>query len=123
MAELGFRREGDRYLHPDTELYVEFPPGPLGIGGDLNVRPIELPVPSGAVLTLSATDAVRDRLAAFYHWDDRQSLEVAVEIARRNRVDVRLVGEWSRHEGHEQKFQEFLAKLKRSKHLGPRDGK
>ena len=31
---------------------------------------------------ISVTDSVKDRLAAFYHWKDQQSLEQAVLIAR-----------------------------------------
>ncbi len=27
LAEPGFARKGDRYVHPDLEFYLEFPPG------------------------------------------------------------------------------------------------
>lgn len=86
MSSIGFRRDGDRYLHGNTAFFVEFPRGPLAIGDDITVKPVEMGPGRSRVLALSPTDACRDRLAAFYHWPDRQSLEVAVEIALRNRV-------------------------------------
>ena len=113
LAPLGFRREGDHYEHPRAPFIVEFPPGPLGIGADLDVRPVLIRRGSAATLALSATDACRDRLAAFYHWNDRQSLRIAAEIAVRRRIDRRRVEQWSRREGHEDGFLEFLAELGR----------
>ena len=79
MAGAGFERSGDRYVHPRTELFVEFPRGPLAIGDDAAIRPVKLRTGRGWVPALSATDACRDRLAAFYHWSDRQSLLEAID--------------------------------------------
>ncbi len=97
LGTLGFQRAGDHYDHPATHFFVEFPRGPLSIGRDLAIHPIEVRVGARKVLALSPTDSCRDRLAAFYHWNDRQSLDVAVLIALRERVDYRrdppLVGE------------------------------
>ena len=107
MAPLGFVREGDRYVHPRSRFYVEFPRGPLAIGDDVAIRPVRLPLGEGTALALSATDACRDRLAAFYHWSDRQSLDAAAAIARRHRVNMRLIRAWSRREGALDQFEEF----------------
>jgi len=87
MASVGFHRSGDRYVHPQVLFYVEFPRGPLAIGDDYQIVPVTRSTAAGRALVLSATDSCRDRLAAFYHWNDRQSLDVAVSIARRNRID------------------------------------
>jgi hypothetical protein len=73
MASAGFARDGDRYVHPRARFYVEFLRGPLAVGDDVQIRPTALKVGKGRILALSATDACRDRLAAFYHWADRQS--------------------------------------------------
>ena len=35
MASVGFRRRRDRYIHPRLPFYVEFPRGPLAVGGDI----------------------------------------------------------------------------------------
>jgi hypothetical protein len=107
MAAAGFTRDGDRYVHPKTPFFVEFPRGPLAIGDDLNISPIQLRLDRGSTLALSATDACRDRLAAFYYWDDRQSLRVAVDIARRRRVSLTAIERWSVREGQREKFADF----------------
>lgn len=113
MARVGFVRQGNRYLHPRSPLWVEFPRGPLAIGGDLDLHPIQLETSESPTLALSPTDSCRDRLAAFYHWNDRQSLGVAVEIASRHELDLDLVRRWSAKEGHAVRFEEFLLELQR----------
>ena len=65
---------------------------------------------------LSATDSCRDRLAAFYHWSDRQSLLDAVEIARIRSVNLRKIREWSTQEGALDAFKRFT-ELLRAKRL------
>jgi hypothetical protein len=113
LATAGFVRKGDRYVSPDSPFFVEFPRGPLGIGRDLSIRSRLLRVGRTTVRALSATDSCRDRLAAFYHWRDRQSLETAVLIAARHRVNLRLIREWSAGEGAVEGFGEFRRLLAR----------
>lgn len=115
MWDAGFRRSGNQYVHPETPLYVEFPPGPLAIGGDYHVEPIRLKLRRGHIWALSATDSCRDRLAAFLHWDDQQSLKTAVAIALRTDVDLEEIKSWARREGQLAKFQEFLRELEGAK--------
>lgn len=111
MAAVGFTRDGDRYTHEELKFWVEFPRGPLAIGSDYKIRPALVKGRRGQVQSLSPTDSCRDRLAAFYHWHDRQSLEVAVQIAAKNRVDLEVVRRWSHREGADEKFEEFLTRL------------
>ena len=111
MKELGFERDGDRFVHPEIEFSVEFPPGPLSIGDDLSIEPEWVSLGGLSALALSPTDSCRDRLAAFYHWDDRQALRLAVEIARTQEVDVGKIREWSAGEGMTVKCEEFVAEL------------
>lgn len=113
MASLGFSRSGNRYVHPESPFWIEFPRGPLGVGADLKVRPVPLRSSDGTTLALSATDSCRDRLAAFFHWSDRQSLAVAVEIAHRHEVDLARIRRWSESEGHRTRFEEFERELER----------
>jgi hypothetical protein len=115
MGTVGFARRGDRYLHPACRFYVEFPRGPLAVGDDYRIDPIERRTRQGRFLALSATDSCRDRLAAFYHWNDRQSLDVAVWIALRNRVNLAAVRRWSAAEGFASHFAEFAAELRRAR--------
>lgn len=120
LGELGFRRERDRYVHLRAPFIVEFPRGPLGIGEDLRVRPVWLRRRGARTLGLSATDSCRDRLAAFYHWGDRQSLAVAVAIARRNRVALAKIRAWSGREGQIAGYEVFRAELARTRRNAPR---
>ena len=113
MASVGFARRRDRYVHPSARFYVEFPRGPLAIGGEYRIRPISRSTAHGRILMLSPTDSCRDRLAAFYHWGDRQSLTVAAWIAIRNRVNVPTLRRWSAGEGMTDRFEEFLAEIGR----------
>lgn len=113
LREVGFRRDGDRFVHPDTGFFVEFPRGPLAIGSDVGITPAELRVGTYIFLALSPTDSCRDRLAAFFHWGDRQSLRAALWIARRNDVDMRVIRRWSLVEGFAEAFKEFLAAVAR----------
>ncbi|MCR4373777.1 MAG: hypothetical protein NUW22_02905 [Acidobacteria bacterium] len=115
MAELGFGREGAQYTHPATPFFVEFPPGPLAIGNDDLVEPVDIRVGNIRVSALSATDSCRDRLAAFYHWNDFQSLRVAAAIARRQRIDLEAIRRWSINEGRADAFQKFVDELARLK--------
>lgn len=115
MATVGFARSHDKYVHSESPFFVEFPRGPLAIGDDDLVNPVEVRVGNTSVLTLSATDACRDRLAAFYHWHDRQSLETALKIAQRRTVDVSAIRRWSAREGMTAQFQEFQRRMSRQK--------
>lgn len=111
MAAPGFARSADRYVHAKSAFFVEFPRGPLAIGDDDLVTPVEVRVGRTKVLTLSATDACRDRLAAFYHWHDRQSLETALKIAGRRSIDLARIRRWSESEGRAAQFEEFQLRL------------
>lgn len=113
MATQGFKREQDRYVHDRSDIFVEFPVGPLAIGEDLHIRPIRRRQQKLQLRLLSATDSCRDRLAAFYHWGDRQALAVALEIARLNRVDLAKIRAWSAAEGAAEGFEEFQAQRRR----------
>jgi len=109
MESIGFTRRRDRYVHPRARFYVEFPRGPLAIGGEYRIRPVTRSTLHGRVLMLSATDSCRDRLAAFYHWGDRQSLTVAAWIAARNRVNLATLQRWSTAEGATEGFEQFVS--------------
>ncbi|MEZ5314062.1 MAG: hypothetical protein R2862_10650 [Thermoanaerobaculia bacterium] len=113
MASLGFARIGNRYEHAESPFWVEFPRGPLGVGADLDIQPVPLRSSNRTTLALSPTDSCRDRLAAFFHWSDRQSLAVAVEIAHRNEVDLARIRRWSESEGHPARLEEFERELER----------
>jgi hypothetical protein len=117
IAGLGYRRDGNRYIHARSAFWIEFPRGPLAIGEDLKIEPCVLGEPGRSSLALSPTDSCRDRLAAFYHWNDLQSLAVAIEIAARHDLDVALIRRWSAAEGHLERCKEFLRRAGRSRSI------
>ena len=63
---------------------------------------------------------MKDRLAAFYHWKDRQSLEQAVLVAKMNRTSLKELERWSINEGALDKFEIFKSLLERAR-KGTRD--
>ena len=111
MASIGFRRRGAQYFHPLSRYYVEFPPGPLGIGADYQLEPVEIRSGKARLRLLSPTDSCRDRLAGFFHWNDRQGLDVAVRIAARKRVNLARIRAWSERERALPRFEVFLEEL------------
>ena len=111
MAELGFQYIGRHFEHPATKLFVEFPPGPLTIGEEPIGKIDELELSTGILRVLSPTDSIKDRLSAYFHWNDRQSLEQAILIAKDNEVDIEDIRRWSIREGNLAKFKNFTSKI------------
>ncbi len=66
----------------------------------------------GSVRLLTSTDSVKDRLAAYYHWNDPQALEQAIMVAKAQKVNIEEIGKWSVKEGHKEKYEIFLKMLK-----------
>lgn len=112
MSALGFSRgAGRHYVHPATDFIVEFPSGPLMVGGTPVTRHAERPTPHGVIRLLTPTDAVKDRLAGFLHWSDRQNLEQALALCRAQSVDLDDVKRWAAHEGQAERFAVFLSRM------------
>jgi hypothetical protein len=107
LAEIGFTEQNRYFKHPETEFFLEFPSGPLAVGGEPVGAIAEIQFDTGTLTLLSPTDCVKDRLAAFYHWNDRQCLEQAVWVARERGIDWQEIEQWSRKEGEEEKFAVF----------------
>lgn len=99
MTELGFSRGQRRfYTHPGTGFSVEFPAGPVMVGDELITEVARRKTRMGTVRMLTATDAVKDRLAAFLHWNDRQGVEQALQIIQKQVVNFASVDRWARAE-------------------------
>jgi hypothetical protein len=113
MQKIGFEEyKMKRYfVHKDTELFIEFPRGPLGVG-DTPVKDVALrKTETGTLKLLTATDCIKDRLSAYYHWDDNQSLDQAVWVAQENDFDIHAVKLWSENEKMMKKFEDFKKAL------------
>jgi hypothetical protein len=112
MSTIGFRPSGRHFEHQDTGLIVEFPGGPLSIGRQPVAEIETIEYETGTLRIISATDSVKDRLAAYYYWGDRQALDQAILVAHAARVDVSEISEWSEAEGFLNQFKEIESLLK-----------
>lgn len=108
LAEIGFVEVGRHFKHPDSPYLVEFPPGPLTVGVEPVKQVDEVELASGVLRVISATDCIKDRLEAFYHWSDEQCLYQAALIRESVDVDIKEIERWSRGEGKEVEFQVFF---------------
>lgn len=111
MEKIGFREQGRYFANPDTEYFVEFPDGPLSVGEEPVKEINEFELSTGTLRVISATDCVKDRLCAYYFWNDLQGLAQAVLVTKSQKVDLKEVKRWSNAEGKEHEFQAFREKL------------
>ncbi len=114
MQTLGFKEyKMKRYfVHKDTPLFLEFPRGPLGVGDAPVTNIAHRQTETGTLKLLTPTDCIKDRLSAYYHWDDKQSLQQALWVAEENVFDMDAVKSWSEHEAMMEKFSDFASALK-----------
>jgi len=111
MKQLGFSKEARYWKHPGTRFWVEFPPGPVQVGDDIIRIFSKRSTSFGDLRLLTPTDCVMDRLAGYYHWNDPQSLDQAVAVARRHDVDLGRIKAWSDRERARERYRDFLARL------------
>jgi hypothetical protein len=69
----------------------------------------------GMFKLLSTEDCVKDRLAGFFYWSDRQSLEQAIIVCLDNKVSIKKIREWTIAERQQKKFLQFEEELKKAK--------
>ena len=115
MGKIGFSEEHRYFKHEEANLIIEFPAGPPAVGNEPVQEIIELEFATGVLRLLSPTDCIKDRLAGYYHWGDRQCLEQAILVAQATEVDLREVARWSQHEGKETEFRQFRQNLEKEK--------
>jgi hypothetical protein len=109
MNQIGFKKHGRHYVHPDCKhLFVEFPGSPpLGIGSDYSIEPVEVINQQVKIKILSPTDCVKDRLASFIFFSDRDGLDQALLVAKNKSVDMQSIEAWCKKEGYPDAFKEF----------------
>ena len=113
IQEIGFQEEGRHFRHPDTELFVEFPPGPLAVGEEPVKKVDEHKLSTGILRIISPTDCVKDRLAGYYHWNDLQCLEQASLVAEAIDIDLKEIERWSKVEGKLGEFKRIRTRFVR----------
>lgn len=111
MCSLGFVEMNRYFKHADTDILVEFPAGPLGIGNEPITEYEQITTPVGCLRLLSPTDCVKDRLAWYFHAGDTECLEQAYLVARQQRIDVQELERWSIGEDKQKSFTELKGTL------------
>lgn len=116
LNELDFYEKGGCFIHKDCDYYIEFVAPPIAIGNEPIVNYEYHRTPLGTIKMLTPTDSVKDRLAAFYHWNDKQSLDQALIVCKTisQKIDIDEIKRWSKNEGHLKKFKIFLEHLKKN---------
>ncbi len=115
LQRLGYTRQAGRhFVHETCPYTLEFPPWPLAVGNQLVRNWGEQSVGELRIQILTPTQCVMDRLAAFYHWHDRQGLDQAVLVASLHTVDRDEIERWSVSEGHSVSHLEFVTRLQES---------
>ena len=110
MAEIGFHKQGRVYINETTDVCVEFPSAPLAVGDQLIEETTTIKTDHGELPILFAADVAKDRLAAFFHWNDRQSLVQALTIMSIHSIEPSGLEAFCDKEG-ESGQSEFLRKL------------
>lgn len=111
LLRIGFVPAGRIYINKKVKYSIDILNPPLSIGAEKITTTRSIIINKLELKLLTATDSVRDRLAAFYFWNDLQALEQALMVARENDVDLDIVKKWSKKEGELVKFGIFLKKL------------
>jgi hypothetical protein len=112
MENIGFNRaDGRHFINPECPWTVDFVTAPVALGEEIVTEWARLEVPGGFIEILSPTQSIKDRLAAFFHWNDPQALEQALMVARRYGPDLDELRRWAAREGALEQFQEFRGRL------------
>jgi hypothetical protein len=114
LSEIGFKKKSSRhFVRKDCPFFIEFVAPPLAIGNEPVNKTNTIKTEKGSVILLTPTDSVKDRLAAFYHWNDYQALEQAVMVVMAQKVNLREVRRWSEKEGFLDKYNLFINEMKK----------
>jgi hypothetical protein len=114
LSGLGFKRESSRhFVRKDCPYFIEFVAPPGSIGRERITTEGKIRSRFGSITLLTPTDSVKDRLAAYYHWNDPQALEQAVMVAKAQKVNAGEIRKWSIVEGHKEKYETFVKMLKK----------
>jgi hypothetical protein len=113
LSELGFTQRNKYFQRKDCPWMIEFVTPPVAIGKDPIWKFANVSTPLGTITCLAPTDSVKDRLASFYFWNDKQGLQQALSICQEREIDLEEIKNWSTREGYEEKFKVFLKSLKK----------
>ncbi len=115
LGELGFYEKSGYFQHKECQWFVEFVSPPVAVGNEPIRKFNSVKTKFGSIKLLLPIDSVKDRLASYYHWDDKEGLAQAVNICLEQEIDFKELERWSINEEQEEKFKVFkkiLAEIK-----------
>jgi len=113
MLILGFTQNKSRlFIHPKSKYFVEFPGSATMIGDEKITQFNERKIKSKVLKLLTPTDCIKDRLAAYIHWNDKQGLEQAVLVAQAQHYSLKSIERFCVSEGSRETFMDFIRRLK-----------
>lgn len=112
LEDVGFRREGRHWIHPEAELFIEFP----GSAVQEHERTAVVDLGGFSVLVLSPEDMIVDRLAAWQFWSSTTDGASAFLIwkAQEKAIDLRRLASLADRRGVAKglaRLREFLRAL------------
>jgi len=113
LEQLGFKNIQSRlFENPQCKFLIDFPAPPVSIGDKPVFEYNYLNTRFGTICLLTPTDCVRDRLAAYFFWNDLQSLDQAVMVAKRNKIYLSEIKKWAETQGEQEKYDIFVKRFK-----------
>lgn len=112
LLRLGFYEHAGSFRQKECLWIVEFVSPPVSVGDEPISEFSQVKTSFGSIKMLRAVDSVKDRLAAFYYWGDRQGMEQAISICLAVDVDFEELRVWSKKEKQMNKFEKFLESFK-----------
>ena len=113
LGELGFKNTGSRlFENSQCKFLIDFVAPPASIGDERLSEFNYLNTRFGTICLLTPTDCVRDRLAAYFLWNDLQSLDQAVMVAKRNKIYLSEIKKWAENQGEQEKYKIFVKRLR-----------
>ena len=118
LEKLGFKNKGSRlFENPQCKFLIDFPAPPVSIGDEPLSEFNYLKTRFGTICLLTPEDCVKDRLAAYFFWNDLQSLDQAVMVAKRNKIYLPEIKKWAERLGELEKYNFFIKKINKEQLL------
>ncbi len=109
MKRIGFKEGAFRTFRSDICPYeIVFTPFPVTIGENIVEDFHIMRTAEGPLKMLTPTDCVRQMLARYYRWGDRDGMHEARLVARKHTIDYEMVKRWSEWEWAGDRYDEFL---------------
>lgn len=115
MAEIGFTKQGRVYINNTTLICVEFPAAPLAVGEELIKETTHIKTAAGDIPILFVSDVIKDRLAAYFYWQDKPSLVQALAIMINQGIAPATLKSFCVREGKSKEFKYIKALYKSAK--------